>query len=139
MWFNIWFYITLPFHKLKQLYWYIHRNVKFGFQRMFRGYDNADAYEFFSNFVDRNYKLLKHFKKHTWGYPANLTEKEWDNILEEMIQHLYMMDEWNVIESLKSGMPEDYKVDYKSVYEIMGRHKDEFFKLFSKHFYSLWW
>ena len=139
MWSNIWFYITLPFHRLKQLYWCIHRNVKFGFQRMFRGFDNADAYEFFSNFVDRNYKLLEHFKKHNWGYPANLTEEEWDNILDEMIHHLYMMDEWNVIESLKKGMPEDYTVDYKSVYEIMDRNKDEFFKLFSKYFYNLWW
>ena len=139
MWSKIWFYIRLPFCKLEQWYWNIHRNIKFGFQRMFRGYDNADGYAFFSNFIDRHYKLLKHFKKHNFGYPANLTEKEWDNILEEMIQHLYMMDEWNVIQSLEKGMPEDYKVDYKSVYEITERHKDEFFKLFSKHFYSLWW
>ena len=139
MWSKIWDTITWPYYKLRNLYWYIHRNVKFGFQRMFRGFDNADAYEFFSNFIDRNYKLLKHFKKHNWGYPANLTEEEWDNILEEMIQHLYMMDECNIIDTLKQGMPEDYEVDYKSVYEIMERHKDEFFKLFSKYFYGLWW
>ena len=139
MWSNIWFYITLPFRKLKYLYWDIHRNVKFGFQRMFRGYDNADGYEFFSNFVDRNYKLLKHFKKHTWGYPYELTEEEWDKVLEEMIQHLYMMDEWNVIDSLKQGMPEDWEPAYNTVYEIMERNKDDFFKLFSKYFYNLWW
>jgi hypothetical protein len=139
MWFNIWFYITLPFRRLKYEYWKIHRAVKFGFQRMFRGYDNADGYEFFSNFVDRNYKLLKYYKEHTWGYPYSLTEEEWDNILDEMIQHLYMMDEHNVTESLKEGMPDGWRPVHNTVWEVMERHKDEFFKLFSKYFYNLWW
>lgn len=139
MWSNIWFYITLPFYKVKQLYWHIHRNVKFGFQRMFRGYDNSDCWAFKWNFIERNYKLIKHFKNNCVSYPCTMTEEEWDKILEEMIQHLYMMDEYNVTESLKQGMPEDWKPDYKTVWEIMERHKDEFFKLFSKHFYNLWW
>ena len=139
MWSNIWFYITLPFHKLKQLYWNIHRAIKFGFQRMFRGYDNADAYEFFYNFTDRNIKVLKHFKKHNFGYPANLTEEEWDNILEEMIQHLYMMDEWNVIKSLQEGMPDGWRPAHNTVWEVMERNKNEFFDLMKKHFYDMWW
>jgi hypothetical protein len=106
---------------------------------MFRGFDNSDGWAFYWRFVNRHYKLLKYFKNHTWGYPTNLTEEEWDKILEEMIQHLYMMDERNVIKSLQEGMPDGWQPDYNTVWEVMERHKDEFFKLFSKYFYNLWW
>ena len=47
------------------------------------------------------------------------------------------MNENNVIAELKNGMPDSFKPDYKTVGEIMDRHKDEFFKLFSKWFYNL--
>jgi hypothetical protein len=106
---------------------------------MFRGYSNQDLYSFYSNWVERHLKILKDFKKSTVGYPWNMTAKQWDEILDEMINHLEMMNEDRVAESLSKGMPETYKVDYKAVWEIMERHREEFFKLFSKYFYNLWY
>ena len=68
-----------------------------------------------------------------------MKEEEWDAILQDMCKHLYMMDEDNVTESLKTGMPEGWEPYIDSIYEIMERHKNEFFDLMKKHFYDLWW
>lgn len=127
------------FKRLQFICWDIYRTIKFSFQRMFRGYSNQDLYSFYSNWVERHLKLLKDFKKSTVGYPWNMTAKQWDEILDEMINHLEMMNEDRVAESLSKGMPETYEVDYKAVREIMERHREEFFKLFSKYFYNLWY
>ena len=132
------FKLWLPINKLKILYWDIYRTIKFGFQRMFRGFSNQDGYCFYFNFVNRHIKLLKHFKKYNIGYPCNITAEEWDKILDEMIYHLELMNEDRVVEKLCEGMPEDYYPCYTEVGKIMERHKDEFFKLFSKWFYDLW-
>ena len=133
------FKLWLPINRLKFLYWDIHRAIKFGFQRMFRGFTNQDSYAFYSSFVNRNLKLLRFFKKHNIGYPCNITPEEWDNILDKMIYHLELMDEDRVVEKLCEGMPEDWFPLYTDVSNIMERHKEEFFKLFTKWFYHLWY
>lgn len=127
------------FYRIKHKFWDVYRTIKFAFQRMFRGYDNADVYEFFYNFTDRNYKILNHFIGRNNGHPFNMTEEEWDNTLQEMCKHLYMMNENNVKEFLKMGMPKDWKPSTNSVYEIMDRHKNDFFDLMKKYFYNLWY
>ena len=77
--------------------------------------------------------------KGTFRSEINVTVKEWEDILQEMCKHLYMMDEDNVAEFLKTGMPEGWEPAINSVYEIMERHKNEFFDLMKKHFYDLWY
>ena len=116
-----------------------HRAIKFGFQRMFRGFDNSDCWAFKWNFIERNYKLIKHFKNNCVNYPCTMTEEEWDNILDRMLHCLYMMDEDKVITYLKIDMPEDWEPATNSVYEIMERYKNEFFDLMKEHFYDLWY
>ena len=117
----------------------IWRAIKFGFQRMFRGYDNSDVWGFKWHFVEKNYKILNQFFTTHNNHPLRTTEKEWEDILQEMCKHLYMMDEYNVREYLKTGMPEDWEPVTNSVYEIMERHKNEFFDLMKEHFYDLWY
>ena len=136
---KIWYMITCIPYRIKWKTLDIYRAIKFGFQRMFRGYDNSDVWEFFYNFTDRNYKILNKFICKNNGHPINLTEEEWDDILQEMCKHLYMMDEDNVREYLKTGMPEEWEPAIDSIYEIMERHKNEFFDLMKQHFYDLWW
>ena len=121
-------------YKIKNLYY----QIKYGFQRMFRGYDDTEVFNMDFPFIERYLKILKDFRKNHYGYPASITNEEWDNILDELIKHLTLMNENNVIVELKNGMPENFGPDYKTVSEIMDRHKDEFFKLFSKWFYDLW-
>lgn len=126
------------FNRIKNTFWNIYRTIKFGLQRMFRGYDDSDSYDFLHNFIDRNYKVLNHFYKTHKSYPFELTEKQWDNILQDMCKHLYMMDEYNVRKYLKSGMPEGWEPADDTIYEIMIRHKNELFDLMKEHFYDLW-
>nr|DAT96486.1 MAG TPA: hypothetical protein [Bacteriophage sp.] len=120
--------------KIKNLYY----QVKYGFQRMFRGYDDTEVFNMDMTFIDRYLKILKDFRKNNCGYPPSITNEQWDDILDEMIKHLSLMTEDNAETELKKGMPDSFEPDYKTVSEIMDRHKDEFFKLFSKWFYNLW-
>ena len=55
-----------------------------------------------------------------------------------MILHLYWMDENNVIKELEKDVPENWSLSLKTTQEIMDKHKNEFFKLFSEYFYCLW-
>ena len=120
--------------KIKNLYY----QVKYGFQRMFRGYDDTEVFNMDMTFIDRYLKILKDFRKNHYGYPLGITNEQWDDILDEMIKHLSLMNEDNVIAELKNGMPDSFEPNYKTVNEIQNKHKDEFFKLFSEWFYSLW-
>lgn len=125
--------------RIKFWFWDTYRTIKFGFQRMFRGYSNQELYSFHYCFVERYIKILKDFKKHNVAYPTNMTEEHWDEILDEMIYHLEMMDEDNVTESLKRAMPEDWEPAYNTVWEVMERNRKAFFALFSEYFYNMWY
>lgn len=83
--------------KIKNLYY----QIKYGFQRMFRGYDDNELFNMDITFVNRYLKVLKNFRENHYGYPGYITEKQWDNILDEMIKHLALMNEDNVIYELK--------------------------------------
>lgn len=136
---KFWYEVTCIPYRIKWKVLDIWRGIKFGFQRMFRGYDDSDGWAFKWNFVDKNYKILNHFFKTHKSYPWNMKEEEWDNTLQEMCKHLYMMDEHNVTEVLKTKMPEGWEPATNSVYEIMERNKNEFFDLMKEHFYDLWY
>ena len=125
-------------YRIKNTFWDVYRAIKFAFQRMFRGYDDSDSYDFLHNFIDRNYKLLNHFYKTHKSHPLVLSEKQWNDILQDMCKHIYMMDEYNVRKYLKSGMPEGWEPAGDAIYEIMIRNKNEFFDLMKEHFYDLW-
>ena len=137
---NIWDTITTPYyrikHKVRDAYW----EARYGFQRMFKGYDCVDTFETFYKFVERYTKILTEYQKKHYGIPGEFIdrEEEWDAVIDEMLYHLKYMDEETVIDELEKDAPEDWSVDNMLVYEIMEKHKDEFFKLFSKYFYHLW-
>lgn len=135
---DFWFVVTTPFRKtkhwIKKTYW----EVRCGFQRMFKGYDDVDTFDIYYNFIDRYSKILTKFRNSHYGYPIGMTEEEWNNVLDEMIYHLHYMDVVTVTKELEKDVPEDWDASSKTINEIMNKHKDEFFKLFSEHFYSLW-
>jgi hypothetical protein len=135
---TFWDKITIPFYRGRQIISDTYYRIRRGFQRMFKGYDDYDVFELFSGFISRYNKILTDYRKTHYGYPADLTEEKWDAIIDEMLYHLKFMDETYVEDSLCEGMPEHWLPDNMVVYEIMKRHKDEFFKLFSKYFYNLW-
>lgn len=135
---DLWFFITLPIWKTKRWVRDIYWEIRYGCQRMFKDYDDVDTFETFSKFTERYKKILKEYKTHHYGYPCDMTEKEWETVIDDMIYHLHYMDNQNVENELSKGMPEDWCPSSLTVYEIMERHKDDFFELFSKYFYNLW-
>lgn len=135
---KIWDVITTPYYKAKwwirEAYW----DVRYGFQRMFNGYDEVDTFETFSKFIDRYSKILADYRECHYGYPGTMTVEEWDFIIDEMIYHLKYMDEDTVTEELERNVPDEWSASAKTVGEILDNHKDRFFELFSKYFYHLW-
>lgn len=135
---NLWYIITLPFYRLKRKIRDIYWEIRYGFQRMFKGYDYVDTFGLCDKFIDRYYKILTEYKKNLHGHPAHMTEEEWNNIIDQMLFHLYYMDEDHVDEELGKDVPNSWIPIWKTTGEIMEKHKTEFFKLFSEHFYNLW-
>ena len=135
---KIWDIITTPYYKIKwkvkEAYW----EVRYGFERMFKGYDSVDTFETFAKFIERYTKILTEYRKTHIGYVGTMTEEEWDDIIDEMLYHLKYMDEETVTEELEKDVPDDWTASAITVYEIMDKHKDAFFKLFSEYFYNLW-
>lgn len=135
---DLWCDITRPFRRVKHCISDVYWKIRYGFQRMFKGYDNVDTFETFAKFVERYTKILTEYRKYHWGHVGTMTNEEWEAIVDEMIYHLHYMDEETVTAELEKDVPEDWIASSKTVYEIMDKHKDEFFKLFSEYFYHLW-
>lgn len=135
---KMWDKITRLYYKIKwkirNAYW----ECRYGFERMFKGYDSMDTFEIFYKFIKKYKNVLAEFRNNHWGHPANLTEEEWNNILDSMLYHLYYMEEDNVIKELEKDVPDNWSVSLKTINEVMEKHKNGFFKLFSEYFYNLW-
>lgn len=137
---KVWDVITTPYYKAKHwirdTYW----EVRYGFQRMFKGYDSVDTFETFAKFIERYTKILTEYRKMHCGIPMEFedSEEEWDAIIDEMLYHLHYMDEETVTNELEKDVPDDWSASQLTIDDIMLKHKDAFFKLFSKYFYNLW-
>ena len=137
---TLWDRITTPFWKVKHwirdTYW----RIRYGFQRMFRGYDSVDTFETFAKFRERYIKILTDYRKKHYGVPMEFenSAEEWDKVIDEMLYHLHYMDEEIVTDELEKDVPNDWSASMKTVSEVMNKHKDAFFELFSKYFYDLW-
>ena len=135
---KVWDAITTLYYKVKRnikdAYW----EVRYGVQRMFKGYDSVDTFETFAKFIERYTKILTEYRKTHVGYVGTMTNEEWEAVIDEMLYHLYYMDEWHVIEELEKDIPNDWSASLKTVNEILDKHKNEFFQLFSEYFYNLW-
>lgn len=137
---KIWDAITTPYYRTKNWVRDIYWKIRYGFQRMLKGYDSVDTFETFAKFIERYTKILNEYRKYHCGIPMEFedSEEEWDKVIDEMLYHLHYMDEETVTEELEKDVPDDWTVSSKSVYEVMEKHKDAFFELFSKYFYNLW-
>ena len=114
------------------------KQIKYGFQRMLRGYDDNEISDIEYSFVKRYIKILTDFKNRTDICPLGISLKELTDIVDEMINHLKLMNEEYVIKELCKDMPADYHPDYETIVRIMLNNKNEFFKLFSQYFTDLW-
>ena len=130
--------IEMFFRRMKHRARDIYYEIYYGFERMFKDYDEVDIISLHSKFVERYYKILTDYKNTLHGHPINLTQEEWDNIINDMLKHLYYMDEENVEKELLKGVSKGWIPTIDIIEKVTEKHKEEFFKLFSEYFYNLW-
>lgn len=140
----------------KGRYWYKNiKNIPLYFKLIHHlvkyGYDEYALWGTFGWFTDTMKSVLTRYKGGHCGTPILIdnypmdsyatdneskalrekNEQIWDNIISRMIELLDLMDETNPIYHT-----EEY--DYKRTDESLTNAKNEFFKLFSEHFWNLW-
>lgn len=85
------------------------RKVKYFFQRLSRGWDDADTWSLSSTIAGFALPRLIRFKQLNNGYPYNLTMKKWESILDDMIYAL------TVCNREKDGILDIDEVDWNRV------------------------
>ena len=140
---TFWDKLTWPFYKCRRALKDCFYTCKRAFERVKDGYDYMDVVSLDYSFLLRYEKILKDFRKHNNGYPGTMSDiEEWDKILDEMIYHLHYMNENNVEDELQTYVKDkenSYIIVGRTVFNIMEEHRKEFFELFSKYFYNLWY
>ena len=139
---TFWDKLTLPFYRCRRVLKDLFYACRYAFERVKDGYDSRDVFSLDYSFLLRYEKILKDFRKYNNGHPCNMTEEEWNKILDDMIYHLHYMIEENVENELQTYVKDDensYIIDGRTVFNIMEEHRKEFFELFSKYFYNLWY
>lgn len=135
---SLWDAFTSPFYTIRNFLENVFEDFKRRWQCFKRGYSQIDVWDIDWWFIRTVKSMLEDFKSVHWGHPTGITDDEWESILEEMINHLELMDEINAIKSLGLTLETFSCEDYKKVNDIMTENKERFFELFSKWFYSLW-
>ena len=113
-----------PKRKIKDLYY----DIKHGFQRMFKGYDDTDTFEFWYNFCERTSKIFDDMANHHYGYPARMTNEEYTNKLKEMSSCLKTIID----------LDQNYEGPLEEQDKLQVENKDKFMQLFSELFFNLW-
>lgn len=143
-------------YRLRDLKW----NLKYAWQRAWRGWDSRDMFNIHTSFIDRRKEILKAYReKHytllnipeeyrpMFGNRFFFDEDETNTILDTLIFHLDMMDEDYVEKVLygKNVYDDDYdfKQDFslektKRIAAVVEQNKNAFMKLFTLFFWHLW-
>jgi len=122
--------IRLFFSSKKRLLKDTYYKIKYGFQRMFRGYDDPEVFELFDSFLIKYRKILKDFRKCGNSYPSEFNSyDEWAKVLDEMINHFELSDAFhNYYKDIK----------YKEAEPIAYEHGNKALEMFVKYFWDLW-
>lgn len=131
---------------LRELYW----QIRYAWQRAWKGYDYTDVFELGFNFVERMPILLKEFKKNNIALFPNLdnqdklylTEEETNAVIDKMIFYFENCDEDVVYKRLYGIDPYEDEYDYDKWCEVdkeMQRCWNEAMRLFGKWSMCLWY
>lgn len=100
--------------------------LKYAWQRAWRGYDDTDVLNLNDNFTEKYLMILKDLRKSHHGFPGSITNEEWESVLDKMIYHLGGIEE-----------SEDW-TDFEEENNRIDENISEFFKLMSEWFLDLW-
>jgi len=104
----------------------IPRKIRFFWQRRTRGWDDSDTWSLDMTLCQWLLPRLKRFKELNNGTPCDLTEQEWDNILDKMIKAVDM-----TAHQFERDYMEWSKKDFEEVREGL--------ELLGKWMQNLWW
>ena len=143
-------------HRIKNFIW----ELKYAWQRAWRGWDSRDMFNPYTSFIDRRKEILKAYRnnhytllnipeeyRHMFGNRYHFDEDETNMILDTLIFHLEMMDEDYVEKILYGKNIYDDGYDFKAAYSsektkrissVINQNKNAFIKLFNLFFWSLW-
>ncbi len=99
------------------------RAIRFFFQRLTRGWDDGETFSLDYSLGKLITPRLKRFKVLNIGRPPEMTDAEWDAILDKMIDAFEF-----------AGSETRWDASFKE-YE---KHS-EGIKLFAEHYWKLWW
>ena len=88
-------------YRIKELF----SSLKWKVQRFKRGYADVDVWNFETWFLGTIPKMLTQLKKQLHGCPINMEFKDWENYLQEMINHFEVA---STIDDVDDYYPEDY-------------------------------
>lgn len=120
-------YVYRSFYKLKEAL----RHLKWRCQRFSRGYADIDCWDIDEWFTKSILKILKQFKSNLHGHPFDMTEEEWEAVLQEMIDCFELVDQSDDIIYLEPA--EQMKLNEKVI-----AAKNKGLDLFKEHFFDLW-
>ena len=108
------------------------RYKKYAKQLKEDGFCNCETWGLSSVIAEFVLPRLKRYKEVTNGYPSNLTEEKWNEILDKMI----FAFEWHMIEQ---DNPEEYSKLSPEKITLNWKRYEEGMKLFAEYFLDLWW
>jgi len=99
------------------------REVKFLYQRLTRGWDDGETFSLDYSLAKLIAPRLRKFSEIRRGYPSDMTDKEWQIILDKMIAAF----EFAGSEASWDAPPSEFEKHQEGI------------NLFAKFFHSLWW
>ena len=138
--------IYYPIYRLCDKIKMIPREVKWFVQRGIRGWADSDVWSVDWYICKIMPPMLKRLKKIKHGYPCDMTEKQWDSIISDMI---YMFEIASKIQNYDAVFPSKKKETeainaHRRKFRIKVLTQEEYsrykkgWKLFQEYFYSLW-
>lgn len=122
-------------YRIKEAYY----QFKFRCQRFIRGYADEDVWGMDMWFIEGMQKLLPKYIKKTDGYPGTITAEEWNKILNKMLHYLNGMTEDGAKKQLFGETENLTLKQIRQIEEHMVQCEKEFFALYTKWFYHLWY
>lgn len=142
-------------HRLSDLKW----EFIYAWRRALYGYDDRDVFNMSDMFIERYKAILKDYRKKNNGLfnvpeeyrdvfnKLNFNEEETNAIIDTMIFHLEMLDEYRVEKILYGKNVYDDDYNYKEytvekanrVFSVMNQNKEAFMRLFGLFFWDLWY
>ncbi len=96
--------------------------LEYKLQRLERGFDDTETWNLYYTIAGFVLPRLKRFKEVTMGYPAVMTENEWNECLDKMIF------------AFETVLKEDDDIDSCDNEKV-----EEGLSLFAKHYFNLGW